>query len=167
MAQRVFSSVTVCGSFPQLTLGPLSEFAHHEGRPLIQRLAGHKKGNLANRAAGQAIVDAQIAAFLNDAAINWHPPDLTVTARSDGYDALLGLLPGLVWAHYLPPGPTTARWKRVIALRNEGAPYPQPPVSQGAGNPCTNSRQWIQNNPVLDRGINDNRLLCLDLDLWQ
>jgi hypothetical protein len=166
IAHQVFGGAVVVESFPQLVLGALAEFASALGLPLIRRLAGHKGGSAAAKSAAQQLLDAQIVRFLRGAIPQWAPGPLTPHACADAYDALLGLLPGLVHAGFVPPADVPRPWQRAVLLRNLSPPLPPFPMATGAGLPATNCRVWIQNSPTFGGGLDDSGILTLDLALW-
>jgi hypothetical protein len=166
MARQVFGGTVVVESFPQLVLGAVTEFASAQGLALIHRLAGHKSGNAAAMNVSQHLLGAQIATFLGGIIPQWVPDSLTPRERADGYDALLGLLPGLAHAGFVPPANAPSPWQRAVLLRNLSPPLPPWPVATGAGLPATGCRQWIQTAPAFGAGVDDSGILCLDLALW-
>jgi hypothetical protein len=134
--------------------------------PLIEKLAAHKKGNARNLGAAQQVIDAHIVAFLNGTVPQWVPSTLTPRARADGYDALLGLLPGIVTSGYCACPEHPGQWQSAVVLRNLATPLPPWPISQGAGLPMSGSRVWIRPATSFPPGIDDSGILCLDLSLW-
>jgi hypothetical protein len=133
LARQAFGGAAVVESFPQLTLGPLAEFAAAYGLPMIARLAGHKTGSAHSMLTGQQRLNSQVVAFLDGLVPRWLPAGLTTRARADGYDAVLGLLPGIVWAGYVPPAKTPSRWQTAVMLRNLLPPIPAWPVATVRG----------------------------------
>jgi hypothetical protein len=166
LARQAFNGKAIVESFPQLALGPLAEFARAYGLPLITRLAAHKSGSAASMLKGQLPLQTQINAFLGGRTPQWIPEVLPVRARADGYDALLGLLPGLVWAGYTPPATAPSGWQNVVILRNLTSQLFPWPTSKGAGEPVSGTRNWIITSPAIPEGINDAGILCLDFSLW-
>lgn len=168
LARQVFGGASVVESFPQLTLGPLAEFAQAFAVPMIAQLAGHKTGNAARMLVGQQHLDAQLVAFLGGVALRWAPSmvGLTTRARADGYDAVLGLLPGLVWAGYVPPATTPSPWQRAVVLRNQSVSVDVFPITTGVGLPTTGARTWIRSLPTFGDGVDDSGILSLDMSLW-
>lgn len=166
MARQVFCGAVVVESFPQLVLGALAEFASARGLPLIRRLAGHKNGNAAATIAAQQLLAALIVAFLRGETPQWSCGTLTPHARADGYDALLGLLPGLVHAGFVPPSDAASPWQRAVLLRNLSTPLPPFPLATGVGLPATGCRAWIEASPGFCGGVDGSGILTLDLGLW-
>jgi hypothetical protein len=167
MAQQVFQAATVVESFPQLILGALSEYAVACNLPLISRLADHKTGNQAARQAAQTIVEQQITSYFGGVAPTWLPHIPTVAARSDGYDALLGLIPGVVYFGFRTAVNPQATWSRCVTLRNLTTQFPPNPQAQGPGNAAAGCRAWINPFPQLCLGVDDSGIMCLDLALWR
>jgi hypothetical protein len=166
LAALAFNGTAVVESFPQLVLGSLAEFSLAYNLPLITRLAAHKKGNANTRSNAQSVVDAQIREFLGGIIVDWRPTDISIHARSDGYDALLGLLPGVVLHGYAPPAREPSPWQRSVVLRNLAAPAPDYPVAQGVGQSAQGCRAWILTDPQIQTGIDESGIFCLDMRLW-
>ena len=170
-ARLVFNAGVAVESFPQLVLGSLAEFSAAHDVQLIHRLSAHKGPNNVQREVGQGVLLGQITAFLGGSPIRWVNENLPFTAKADAYDALLGLLPGLVLAGYNPPGDATASWQNAIVLRNFASndcpdmPMRQP--GQGREAPLHGSRPWINEFPQFVDGIDDSGVLTLDLGMWQ
>lgn len=153
----------VAESFPQLVLGPLAEYAQSHALPLLRNLASHKSGRVSAIPAGQQRLADQVDCFVG-VKPSWIPNTLTAKARGDGWDALLGLLPGLVHHGWTPAGSNSGHWQKAILIKN----LPAGPVttSNGAGTPATGCRAWIDATPTYFPGINDAGILTLGLSLW-
>ncbi len=168
MASIVFNGVTVVESFPQLILGPLQEMAAELDLAFIHRLNAHKGGNAAQRQAAQDILWPQILSFVGPAAngLADQLQQAPVPARPDVFDALIGLLPGIVYAGFVPPAVPDGPWANAVLLQNHAFPYPAWTEAQDPGQPMLGGHIWIDHAPNFQRGCDDSGILALNLGLW-
>jgi hypothetical protein len=128
-------------SFPAWVVGPLCEFGRAQGLPRVLSLAGHKPGR-GDVALGQASLQTLLIGWVGQP-FTWVPgvPALE-RVRADGYDAMLGLLPGLAWAGFVPPAAVGAAappaWAGAVRLVNApaGTPMPTREAPDGVVNGC-------------------------------
>lgn len=166
LARTVFPATCVVESFPQLSLAALADFARSTTLTTIARLTAHKKGNQGAIRAGQATLEQLFEAYLGVAPA-WTNRTCPPRARADGYDALLGILPGLVLSGYAAPGPVDSPWRRAVRLRNFAYDAPPVPTSAGAGKPARGCRPWLEPMSAPRPGIDDGGIASLDTTVWQ
>ena len=167
LAELCFEARTVVESFPQLSVAALAERASQdEGVALAASAAEHKRN-----ADGQAVLDAQLSLVLSEE-LSWVDPHLAVGPKADGYDAVLGLLPALLYAGYVAPGAENV-FEQAVLLRNlihNPPPLPRRVVGQWGAQGTEPWKQAVaaQGDAVnLEPGIDDRGILALDLSLWQ
>src|SRR5262249_9198147 len=138
IARHVFNAAVIVESFPQLVLGPLSDMSAVVGCGPIASLRAHKGGSLVERTVGQGVINAQLQSFLgNDlfAAARDDIQALPASLRPDAYDALLGLLPGLVLHGFAPTPNESGLWQSAVLLHDHphsAYPFPARPERRQA-----------------------------------
>jgi hypothetical protein len=151
-------------SFPQLEIGSLAEYAAAAGLPLLPKLAAHKNGNANARAAAQEILTQQLSHFFGKQPPNWIQQNLVAGARPDGFDALLGMVPGIV--RYGFRAELIGPWNQAVVLLNHAAGFPDFPQSAGVGNPVQGAGTWFGMNLPLQERTDERGILACRLALW-
>lgn len=167
LAELCFKAATVVESFPQLTIGALAERAsQNPGADLVTSVSEHKRNVV-----GQALLSEQLALVLPNP-LAWVNPDLPVDVKADGYDAVLGLLPGLVYAGFDAPNADNV-FQDAVLLRNLSHTLPPLPNRAAGHWGAEGTEPWKQVVAAHDDaqhlmpGIDDRGILAIDLNLWQ
>jgi hypothetical protein len=167
LAQLCFQAQTVVESFPQLTVGALAELADDVGGVVLAVRAAEHKRNLG----GQAVLDAQIELVFPNG-LTWVDPNLPRVVKADGYDAVLGLLPALLYAGYVVPVGLGV-CQNAVLLRNQAqnqAPLPRRITGEPGAQGTAAWKAGVTANDAnltLLPGIDDRGILAVDLSLWQ